>query len=193
MSFIDRDDLKLELGITDTGNDLLLTVLAEAIESLWDKLTGKTWAKTTYVEYYSSRQGDSRIILDNFPVISVTSIYNDDDWVYGENTKVDTDDYTCNLDTGVVFYNGAFSEGGNNLKITYIAGYEDAGVPAWLKQVLVRQACHWFKQAKDQRWDINSKAEPAGGGTISYKGLENNLLPDFAILVERNRKSITPS
>ena len=188
MSFIDKDDLKLELGITDTGNDLLLTVLAEAVESLWDKLTSRTWAKTTYVEYYSSRQGDSRIILDNFPIISVTSIYDDTDWEYREDTKVDTDDYTCNLDTGVVFYNGVFSEGGNNLKITYIAGYEDADVPAWLKQVLVRQACHWFKQAKDQRWDMSSKAEPAGGGTISYKGLENNLLPDFAMLAEVSKK-----
>ena len=188
MPFITKTDLKMELGITDASNDSLLAVLAEAIESLWDKLTGKTWAKTTYVEYHSSRQGDSRIILDNFPVILVTSIYDDDDWVYGEDTKIDSDDYTCNLQNGIVFYNSKFSEDKNNLKITYIAGYEDANVPAWLKQVLVRQACHWFKQAKDQRWDMSSKVEPAGGGTVSYSRLENNLLPDFVMLAEMNRR-----
>ena len=188
MSFITKADLKLELGITDTGNDLLLTVLASAVESLWDKLTNRIWAKTTHVEYHSSKQEDSGIILDNFPIISVTSIYDDDDWVYGENTRVDSDDYTCNFNAGIILYSGKFYEGKNNLKITYIAGYEDADVPAWLKQVLVRQACHWFKQAKDQRWDMSSKAEPAGGGTISYKGLEKNLLPEFVMLVEMNRK-----
>ena len=188
MPFISKEDLKVELGISDTNNDSLLTVLANAVLSLWDQLTNRIWANTIHVEYHSSRRGDSRIVLDNFPVVSVTSVYDDNDWVYGEDTKVVSDDYTYNLNDGIVFYSGKFSEGKNNLKITYVAGYTDAGVPVWLKQVLVRQACHWFKQAKDQRWDLSSKVEPAGGGTISYKGLEHNLLPDFMMLVEKNKR-----
>ena len=188
MAFIDKTNLKTELGITDTNNDTLLTALATAILSLWDELTNRIWAEATYTEYHSTCKGDKKILLDNYPIGSITSLYDDDDWVYGSDTLIDTDDYTFHSESGIVYYCSQFSEAQNNIKIVYVAGYTDANVPNWLKQVLVRQGCHWFKQAKDQRWDMSSKVEPAGGGTISYKGLEDNLLPDFVMLAEKNSR-----
>jgi len=180
-NFIDKDDIKTELNTTDTTFNTLLDLLAAAIESMWDELTCRTWYTTTHTEYHRAPERTNKIFLKNYPVTSVAYLYDDPDWEYGAASLISSSDYHTNADNGVVVYDGYFYEGDDNIKIVYTAGYTASNVPAWLKQLLVRQACHWFEQAKNKRWHVSSESHP-GGGTISYSQLKDNLLPEFMML-----------
>ena len=119
-------------------------------------------------------------------------IGDDTDWEWDDSSdELDTDEYTYgDGEDGVIIADSAFDKGDNNIKVIYTAGYTDANVPEWLRQILIRQVCHWFKQIQDGRFDISSKALPSGGGTTSYNTLKSNLLPDFEAAVERNRRRV---
>jgi len=190
MSLITKDDLKSELEIAsnDTDNDTLLEILAEAIQDLFDDLTSRTWEETTHTEYHNSDEYGDMIFLRNYPVTSITSIHDDPERDFGATDLVDSDDYTYDADKGIVYYDGWFYKGKQSLKVVYKAGYTANALPKHIKQTLVRQACHWFTQAVKRRWDVSSITLEGGGGTTSYKDLRDNLLPDFVMLAERNRR-----
>ncbi|MFO7889248.1 MAG: hypothetical protein R6V04_02800 [bacterium] len=190
MAFIDYTDLKIELdkGKIDTTHEELLDILATAVLDLWDEMTNRTWASTDHTEYHSTNGVQKQFHLNNYPVNSITDIWDDPTWEYTTGDKLDTDDYTYDSNTGVVYSDAAFFEGNMNIKITYNAGYSDTIVPSWLKQVLIRQGCHWYQQAKEKRWDLASKSQAAGASTTNYNTLKGNMLPDFLLLVERHRK-----
>jgi len=99
------------------------------------------------------------------------------------------DDYEVVENEGRIYRPGGFPEGFKNLYVDYNGGYTDGtDVPGWLTKVLVRQCCHWYRQAKDQRWDMSSKSEPAGGGTVAFTKLQDNLLPDFVMVAKMHRR-----
>jgi len=100
--------------------------------------------------------------------------------------------YEIDTEKGRIYHPGGFPAGYHNIIVNYTGGYVTSGegknVPGWLTKVLVRQCCHWYRQAKDQRWDHSSKSEPAGGGTVAYTRLKDNLLPDFVLMANYHRK-----
>lgn len=187
MAFIDKDtDVKPEMNmaVADTGKDDKLDLLVLAVLSLWDELTDRTWASTTQTEYYSSDGNTKEIYLKNYPVVSITTIHDDPDWEWNSDDLIASTDYTFDTNTGVVYLDGPFLKGRNSIRVIYVAGYSDDDVPDWLKQILVRQVCHWYKQGDRARWDLSSKNTP-DGSTTAYKLLVDNLLPDFVMMAER--------
>ena len=66
--------------------------------------------------------------------------------------------------------------------ITYKGGYTETTAPAWLRQILIRQVCHWYSQAIEKRWHV-SMMTLNDGGTISYGEQKGNLLSDFVNMV----------
>lgn len=190
MSLITNTDVKSELGISDTTDDAFITTLCNAILSIWDEETGRTWAYTANTEYYNSEGHSSIVILDNYPVDSSATfeLYDDPDWDWSASDLVDSDDYRVDYDEGIVYYDGYFYEGKQTIKVIYSAGYTDLTVPSGIKQILVRQTAHWFQQAKAKDWDKATVSSPAGGGTINYKNLKDNFLPEFAMAIEKNKK-----
>lgn len=189
MAFIDKDDLKVEMSITGSSDDTLLEALATAVLSLWDELTNMTWAEAEHTEYKDSPKNSSSVILDNYPVTSEASItlYDDPDWEFGSDTLIAASEYACDLNRGIIYYDGVFNKGNQSIKVVYTAGYNDGNVPSWLKQNLVRQASFWFKQAKNQQWAVSSVTFPGDSGVISFKQLKDNLLPDFVLLADKYR------
>ena len=97
-------------------------------------------------------------------------------------------DYTLVSKTGHINYPSGFWRGINEIYISYIAGYTDGNVPSWLKETLVRQACHWFMQARERRWHVSKVQFYPDGGTIDYTTLVDNMLPDFKFLVDYHRR-----
>ena len=194
MAFISSTDLKtkLDLGVSDTKYDTLLSGLATAVLSIWDKLTGMTWARTAHTEYHNIAKYQSTVFLKNKNVDSAEtfSLYNDPDWEYTSDDLVDTDEYTVDYDEGIVYRDTNFWEGKRALKVIYTAGYTDAACPAWLKEILIRQACEWFKQDKEGRWAIASLSQP-GGSSLNYKDLEDNFLPEFLLMVDDNKRTVS--
>ena len=189
MAFITINDMKIELGITDNTNDLLLQAIVNGVLGLWDEMTNRIWAKTTHTEYHDSPRFNSVVFLRNYPVDSseAVQLWDDPSWEWGDDTEIDSGDFRVDYDNGIIYYDGFFYEGKQSIKVVYTAGYSDSDVPKWLKEILIRQASHWFEQARNKSWHLSSLAT-GEGGTTSYKNLKDNLLPEFVLLAEINRR-----
>lgn len=187
-NFIDKDDLKTELDISGTDSDTLLDLLASSVESLWDDLTERIWFTGSYTEIHNGREFSNRLFLKNFPVTSITSIHDDTDRVYGDDTLIDSEDYSYDPDTGIVYYDSYFNKWNQNIQVIYGAGYTVSNIPKGIKQILVRQACHWFSQADKKKWDKSSQSTKEGG-TVAFTKLTNNLLPDFSMMVLKHGRN----
>jgi hypothetical protein len=97
-------------------------------------------------------------------------------------------DFKVEPETGTVYLPTKFTYGFQNINITYKAGYTDSTLPAAIKQTMIRQGCHWYRQAKGKNWDY-TKIDKIEGGTIDFSKVDKmNLLPDFIDLAMRYRK-----
>ena len=195
MSLITKEDVKLELGIKDTENNDLIEAVAAGVESLYVELTGRSsLAKQALTEYYNAYEHTNTVVLKSYPVATSPAVqmWDDPDWNWTSDHLIPAEDYRVDYVDGIIYYNSYFHTGKQSIKVSYTAGYETTGsvnlIPAGTKQILVRQAAHWFEQAKDSKWDKATVAQPQGMGTTSYKNLKDNLLPDFAMLIERESR-----
>ncbi len=76
-----------------------------------------------YNEYTEVFDGDSRkkLYLRGFPVIEFSKLEIKD--ADGDFEEIDTDDYEVNLSLGEVYYSEGFTEGYQNIRVTYTSGY----------------------------------------------------------------------
>lgn len=130
----------------------LITAISDRIE----KITGRTFSETSYTEYYDGT-GTNEIVLNQFPIISLTSInyVNTDDT---SSTSIDTNSVHINYDKGILLYRGGiFSAGKRNLLITYTAGYAD--IPYDLELIAIELTVDAYNRSKK---DNNIKSEKIG-------------------------------
>ena len=115
----------LNIGSSDTNINTYLESLIDGVSSKVEQFLHRNIRLANYIEYQDGK-GLEMLYLKQYPVKSITSIYDDIDRSFGSTTEVDSDDYTYDPDTGIVYYDsGYFSNGIRNVKITYMAGYED--------------------------------------------------------------------
>lgn len=149
-------DLKEHLDIesSDTSKDSFLT---NKLNGAWKNLVsylGQDLTQTTYTEDYDG-DGDNSIILEHFPVISITSVYsdfsrawqNDPFGAASANTLIDATTYFCELKTGLLrLFNGAvFASGFGNIHVIYSAGYTI--VPYDAKEALLEYTAYIAQRA----------------------------------------------
>lgn len=79
--------LKLHMGIasSDTSEDAFLTQLLAAVEASFKKLTDRDIEQTTYTDYYSGKWTPI-ILLNEYPVISLTGVWLDSEGFWGTRT-----------------------------------------------------------------------------------------------------------
>lgn len=129
------------LKITSTGDDTHIGTLITSMSDYIRTITDRDLYSKSYTEYYDG-SGKNTLQLDNYPITVLTSIYDDTDYEFGADTEITSDDYFFNADTkyskrGVLLLNGCnFTEGQQNIKVTYTAGYET--IPTDLDQACVR-------------------------------------------------------
>lgn len=184
-NLITLTEVKTEINETSSDNDTLLNSLIDAVESIWDSLTGRTWYETTHTEYFDIEKETNMIALTNYPIVSVDSIYEDSDREYNADDLLDSDDYAVDEVNGIITFDYDLEIGPKALKVAYTAGYKDGStysVPDWLKQILIRQVAFWFNQSKNHGWDVSRFSQP--GGSISIMNNKDNFLPDFTIMVD---------
>jgi len=126
MSIISVTDLKTHMGQPSgetTDNTLLANIIAEIEEYIQNVVCQRQFASAEYTEYYDG-DGEDKLFLDNFPIVSVTSIYDDPDRVYPAGTLIASTNYILYKRYGYVqLYGSVFSAGAQNIKITYKGGY----------------------------------------------------------------------
>jgi len=93
-------------------------------------------AQETYSKLFDG-DGSDRIYLPSKAVdISSVEVWIDEERVFGDDTKLDSEDFYCESWGEVVLYNDYFSIGRKNIKINYIAGYSEEDCPEDLIQAI---------------------------------------------------------
>lgn len=149
----------LGISLSDTTNDDLLNQLIASASEAVETYCGRRFAKTVYTEYDDGR-GDSRLVLDHRPIVSVTSVHDDLRRTFDAGSLVSPDDYIVRELAGIIellrsaagFYSSGafFSDGQRNVKIVYEAGY--ATIPEDVAQactILTAALYHRGRQGAD--------------------------------------------
>lgn len=161
--------VKEYLGITDTASDTLLTDLLARLQVAAETYLDRKIEQATYTEQYDGDETD-RLITLQWPIISVTSVHDDQDRAFGAATLIATADYVLYKDRGIIRLDGlVFSSGIQNIKVVYTAGY--ATVPADLAQALIELIADRFRQKENQGLESLS----IGAYSVSFTGED---LPD---------------
>jgi len=162
------DEVKNYIGMVGSKqvDDDLLEDLSNRVTQLFTNFCERdTFKVKTYTEYYDG-DASRHLFVNNTPLISITSIYDDPDWVWGSDTLLVASTYRI-VDGKYVTLNGeAFSSYDQSIKIVYRAGYET--IPLDLKQAAIEEVVRKYKHRKD--FDVLSKT--LDDGTADYIGPE---------------------
>ena len=167
-------NIKTYLQITGTGEDTILETLIDLVSSAMNLYTGRHLLAKAHTEYYSG-DGSDELILRNYPVTAVSSLYNaDDNRAFDSTTQITVaDDVIIVKDKGILKlwnHESAFLKGKANVKVTYTSGYgvvtNPATVPHDLRFALKRWVAQVYMRYQRKRFDIQS--ESVGDHTVTF-------------------------
>lgn len=107
--------------ITQTELDSFLEIMAEEAESIVESYLGRKLVADDYTDYYDGTNSNY-LIVDNYPINSITSIYKYEDGVYQE---LDLSEYNYRtFGHKIIIDDYIFEEGVGNYKVVYNGGWE---------------------------------------------------------------------
>jgi hypothetical protein len=130
-------ELKDFLKMTETTDDDKLYELLRDADAEVKARCKRDFERANYTHYYDGT-GGSTILLDQYPIVEVTSVHEDKDRNFAADTLLS--DYTTRDNTGeLILLTGVFGIGAQNIKVVYTAGYVD--IPRPIKQAVIKIAC----------------------------------------------------
>jgi uncharacterized phiE125 gp8 family phage protein len=139
----------LGMPITNYDDDVLLQKLITRISDQIEGDCQRVFISSTYTEYY---KGDDTTVLmtKQYPIISVTSIYDDIDRVWGATTQIPAASIIISdeCEGMIILYDQlfSFSDDVENIKITYVAGY--AIIPTDLEFACIKLCAADYVESK---------------------------------------------
>lgn len=135
--FMDAASVKgfVERSVVEIVETTRLTGILDAAAGLISRFCRRTFEETTYTGEYYSGTGATKLLLRNYPVKELASIYK----VTGrtglvESTElVDADGYEVDYDAGIIWRDLGWEAGKRNYKVTHKSGYST--IPPELKNV----------------------------------------------------------
>lgn len=120
---------RLELEDSDQADaEFFINSISERVENMIGYLIPED-DYTRYLEGY----GDDKIVLPEFPVNTVTSLYLDANRVFGSSTGIDASKYHIDLKSGIItLFEDETPVGVGVIKAVYNAGFDT--IPADLQQ-----------------------------------------------------------
>lgn len=167
-------DTKAHLGIgaLDTSQDARVERLINTASQLIEDYTDR---KLTYQSYDVRRDGrrSDRLVLPEWPVVAITSVWDDPAWDFQSQTVIDPTEYGVEEDCILVLKNGRkFARANRNVRVTYTAGYrtltgvDGDPIPATLSYACL-MTVDWLDGLKaDRRLGVTSKSK--NGESISF-------------------------
>jgi hypothetical protein len=144
MSIITKQKFKRYFNIKDQYEDdeLIDELIADAQKQA-ETYINRSIEADDYTEYYTG-DGSDTLLVRQFPVNSITSIYDDPDREYGASTLIDSADIdfqagSDNANNGKIVYDGGIFTRSRvqNIKIAYNAGWESEAIPVDIKLAVV--------------------------------------------------------
>lgn len=154
------------MDMSKSQDDDLLEDLIDYITDQFEKYCEvDSFHDNSYTEYADSINGYEQFVK-NTPINSITTIWNDPDWLWGDDTTATSTDYRIKDDSYITFKYG-FYEGNQNLKITYNGGYTE--IPGDLKLACIKETARAYKHRQD--FDMLSNSLDDGSETVVPPGL----------------------
>ena len=170
------------LGITGNGDDGVLARLITNVSAAIENIVNRTFAITAY-NIMRNGTGTRRMVLPDFPVVSVTSVTVDGMLVSQSSDGVVARGWTFD-DRGLFMVGGVFSMGRNNVRVVYSAGY--ATVPADIDQACLELVAFRYR-GRDR---IGHASKSVQGETVSY--ITKDMPAEVAATLAQYRK-VVPS
>lgn len=184
-------DLKDYLKIKNDDEEALLESMCTRASAIFEGFCNRDFINadsTGLVEITEYQNGEgNKIFLDLYPVATVTSVYDDMDREFGEDTLVDPDDYIVRAKEGIIEgANGYEFVGGTlGVKIKYTAGYVRATLPKDITQAVIEIAALLYKE----RDSIGLSSKSYADGSASF--FSDKLSIWTKSTIDNYKKSIT--
>jgi len=196
MGFFTVNEAKARLQITTDSHDTLIEYLIDDVGALLEAYCDRHFSANTYTEYHNGT-GSNYILTKEWPINSITSLYDDPDRSFTSASLIDSDNYTFIADEGKIvlieenvvlniYMTTLFQKGVQNIKIIYNAGYTT--VPSDLKLIAAEIMMKKYKNFMDKRIGMRT----VGSGDERIGMYLNDMLPDHRMILDakyRNRGS----
>jgi hypothetical protein len=139
-------------------------------------MAARKFEKTTYTDEYYNGDGTSLLFLKQYPIVSITSITIDDTAV---DNVTDRDYVRYNPNNGGLYLMGAvFTQGFQNVKITYEAGYAAGSEPNEIINAVYELSTIIYKDSDYGKGLVNvaSQSLPQGGSESYIHRLSDTTL-----------------
>ena len=195
-ALITLDEAKEYLKVSGTADDQIISTLINAVSGLVCGYLNRNLVRATYTEYYSG-DGSQSLMLRNYPVVSITSIYEDDLREWASGALIDhAEDIIIQKDSGLLRnWNGraTWLTGHANIKVVYVAGYTtdfDGGtmpnaIRLATKRILDQQYRHGYSHRK-----LDVSSETTGDQSTSFR--EADIPRDAKAMLDPYRCLMSP-
>ena len=188
-------EILLDLGITDSQDNLTITRWAEGLQArIETHLRRRLTRLAGEVEIFGG--GARRLYLRRYPVESVSAIEiaTDQDWAAGE--ALDADEFILRADQGEILYGtgaAAWPECAAGIRVTYTGGYVPAGTtPAAGQSAMPEDIRRAFSLQFGYEWrnrkTLGLASISAGGASVSLAPAK--FLPEVAEALAPHRRMV---
>lgn len=175
IALVTIDEAKEFVKKTDDNNLSVLEQLVNSVCEFFKVATGRTFPTTTYTNLYLDGNGWPDFWLPNWPVTTLTSLYENDTLLVK-----DTDFYIYE-DTGKLTRIasmwptelGLWTIKPKGIKVTYIAGYSAASMPKDLKTACLIQVADYWTKFLHNSWGESTRSVASQSVTV----IEGDILP----------------
>ena len=175
---VDIDTAKAFVGAKsdDADQENILKFYINAASGFYNNETGRLLKSRALTEYYSG-DGSNTLLVDQYPITMLTSVYDDPARAYGADTLIDSGDLVImpeGLACKIIYDGGVFISGVKNLKVTYIAGY--ITIPYNLQQACLELIAYFFKNSDENRFGVVSRTVGDGSLTVETTDIPKSAL-----------------
>lgn len=176
------NDVTNFIGTDNTEDRDLFESLINSVSTTFASYCDRHFESATYTEYYDGKEDQQVLYTKEYPITSVSGLWDDTEWAWADATKYAATDYMVSSDgLSIALYPSyEFYEGRNNIKITYVAGYST--IPADLKQACVNEVVRLFKR----RNTIDVSAITMSDGSITV--LSDDLMPTTRLTLAKYKR-----
>ena len=190
MAIITLSDLKSFLGISDNSKDANLQIFVDSANEFVPRYCRRVFDSTAYVKELYDGPGTNKLILNQYPIISIEGI-----WEYGDPVS-ERGVYTSILDidgyyikdprSGIIYHGLCWQLGRGSIEVSYTAGY--ATIPADLKHATLLVAAYFDNTAAKQ--GIRSESLGSYGYSLAGDIGSDLVIPDATVrnVLERYKR-----
>lgn len=178
----------LNIASSQSSEDSVLSFLINATSQAVNDFTSRQLIQKSWTEYHDGSGQSKQLIMSQYPIISVASIYSDTDRAFGLSTLISSSDYYSQNQAGIIQLDwnmGNFIRGKANIKVTYTAGYQFSSVPYSIGLAVKRWVGYHYKRMRSGLHDTLTVS--VGDKHTTY--MDNEIPKDVRLLLEPHMRA----